>query len=112
MQNKIRPLVGLRSLFFSSRRFTSFFFLLWPSSRLLAFIRDLDLTCDTLRMQKYAFVFLAAVAALLAFVPLVESVAVGKRVTNAQRFARGMTPLPPAKRTKTQGASQIARLRW
>jgi len=55
-------------------------------------------------MQKYAFVFLAVVAALLAFVPLVEGVAVGKRVTNAQRFARGMTPLPPAKRTKTQGA--------
>lgn len=63
-------------------------------------------------MQKFAFVLLTAVAALLVFVPLIEGAAVGRRMTNAERFARGMTPLPPVKRTKTFGASEIARFHW
>ena len=56
-------------------------------------------------MQKFALIVLAASAALLGFVTPVESQALENRETNADRFARGMPPLPPAKRTETESMS-------
>ena len=59
-------------------------------------------------MQKFLFVFLVFVAVFLALVPSVEGAALGKRETNAERFARGMSPLPPVKRSRTEGTSNLA----
>jgi hypothetical protein len=47
-----------------------------------------------------------ATTALLGFVAPVESQSIEYRETNAERFARGMPPLPPSKRTETNGASK------
>jgi hypothetical protein len=58
-------------------------------------------------MQKFVLFFLVAFVTLLAFVPSVQGAAVEKRVTNGERFARGMTPLPPAKRSGTEGTSEL-----
>jgi len=53
-------------------------------------------------MQKFAFILLAVLATLLMLAPRVEGAAIDiRRETNAERFARGMTPLPPVKRTET-----------
>jgi len=52
-------------------------------------------------MQKFAFVFLAT--ALLGLVVPVEGVALVDRETNADRFARGLPPLPP----RADGAPQF-----
>jgi hypothetical protein len=57
-------------------------------------------------MQKFLFVFLAFVAVFVALVPSVEGAALGRQ-TNAERLARGMKPLPPVKRSKTEGASEL-----
>jgi hypothetical protein len=57
-------------------------------------------------MQKFLFVFLAFVAVFVALVPSVEGAALGRQ-TNAERLARGMKPLPPVKRSKTEGTSEI-----
>jgi hypothetical protein len=59
-------------------------------------------------MQKFVLFFLVAFVTLLALVPSVEGAAVEKRITNGERFARGMTPLPPAKRSGTEGTSELA----
>jgi hypothetical protein len=53
-------------------------------------------------MQKFAFILLAVLAMLMMLAPRVEGVAIEKRrETNAERLARGMTPLPPVIRTNT-----------
>ncbi|KAH8995124.1 hypothetical protein EDB86DRAFT_3077922 [Lactarius hatsudake] len=46
-------------------------------------------------MQRFVFLLLAASVVLFATVVPVEAVLLGKRETNAQRFARGLPPLPP-----------------
>ena len=52
-------------------------------------------------MQKFAFILLAVLATLMMLAPRVEGAAIEKRETNGERLARGMTPLPPVKRTET-----------
>ena len=52
-------------------------------------------------MQKFAFIFLAVLAVLMMLAPRVEGAAIERRETNAERFARGMTPLPPVRRTSS-----------
>jgi hypothetical protein len=56
-------------------------------------------------MQGFAFLLLVASVALLsASVLPVQTAFVGKRETNAQRFARGLPPLPPLRRSPTDSA--------
>jgi hypothetical protein len=51
-------------------------------------------------MQKFAFILLAVLATLMMLAPRAEGAAIAeKRETNAERFARGMNPLPPTKRS-------------
>ncbi|KAI9440890.1 hypothetical protein H4582DRAFT_1503589 [Lactarius indigo] len=57
-------------------------------------------------MQRFVFLLLAASVALLATVVPVEAAILGKRETNAQRFARGLPPLPPVKRSPTETAKR------
>jgi len=58
-------------------------------------------------MQKFAFILLAVLAMLMMLAPRVEGAAIEKRrETNAERFARGMTPLPPVRRTETSSTSE------
>ncbi|KAI9440893.1 hypothetical protein H4582DRAFT_1939900 [Lactarius indigo] len=57
-------------------------------------------------MQRFAFLLLAASVALLAIVIPAEAALLGKRETNAQRFARGLPPLPPARRSPTETAKR------
>ncbi|KAH9055750.1 hypothetical protein EDB87DRAFT_1687836 [Lactarius vividus] len=57
-------------------------------------------------MQRFVFLLLAASVALLATVVPVEAALLGKRETNAQRFARGLPPLPPARRSPTETAER------
>jgi len=52
-------------------------------------------------MQKFVFLFIAAFAALLGLVSPVQGLAAVRRETNAERFARGMPPLPPRFSTRT-----------
>jgi hypothetical protein len=56
-------------------------------------------------MQKFALVFLAASTALLGLVAPVEGVALVDRETNADRFARGLPPLPPRAPNQREGVS-------
>lgn len=56
-------------------------------------------------MQKFTLVFLAV--AFLGFLAPVESQALENRETNADRFARGMPPLPPSKRSVTESTSKL-----
>ncbi len=49
-------------------------------------------------MQKFALLFLVVSTALLGQLAPVEGVALVDRGTNAERFARGLPPLPPNKR--------------
>lgn len=56
-------------------------------------------------MQKFGLIVLAASAALLGFLAPVESQAIENRETNADRFARGLPPLPPARRSETESTS-------
>jgi hypothetical protein len=63
-------------------------------------------------MQKFLFVFLVFATVLLALAPSVEGSAIGERQTNAERFARGMNPLPPVKRSRTEGTSELACMFW
>jgi len=74
-----------------------------PSSRLHSSIVT-TLKDNSARMQKFVLFFLLALATLLVLVPSVEGAAIGKRDTNAERFARGMSPLPPVRRSGTQAA--------
>ncbi len=55
-------------------------------------------------MQRFAFLLLAASVALLRTVVPVEAALLMKRETNAQRFARGLPPLPPVRRSLTESA--------
>ncbi|KAH8989450.1 hypothetical protein EDB92DRAFT_1947404 [Lactarius akahatsu] len=55
-------------------------------------------------MQRFVFLFLAASVVLLATVVPVEAAFLGKRETNSQRFARGLPPLPPVRRSPTESA--------
>jgi hypothetical protein len=55
-------------------------------------------------MQGFAFLFLIASVALLSTVVPVQTTFVGKRETNAKRFARGLPPLPPVRRSPTESA--------
>jgi len=58
-------------------------------------------------MQKFAFILLAVLAMLMMLTPRVEGAAISqRRETNAERFARGMNPLPPARRTETSSTSE------
>ena len=58
-------------------------------------------------MQKFAFILLAVLAMLMMLAPRVEGAVIDRRrETNAERFARGMTPLPPLKRTPTSSTSE------
>jgi hypothetical protein len=57
-------------------------------------------------MQKFALICLAASTALLGLVAPVEGVALVDRETNADRFARGLPPLPPRAPTQREGVSQ------
>jgi len=52
-------------------------------------------------MQKFALIFLVASVALLGLVSPVKGMATVRRETNAERFARGMPPLPPRFGTRT-----------
>ncbi|KAI9451507.1 hypothetical protein BJY52DRAFT_99408 [Lactarius psammicola] len=57
-------------------------------------------------VQRFAFLlFVASVALLGAFVP-VEAALSMKRETNGQRFARGLPPLPPIRRSPTESAKR------
>jgi len=49
---------------------------------------------------------LVFVAVLLALAPSVEGSEVAERQTNAARFAQGMSPLPPVKRSRTEAAQR------
>ena len=80
---------------------------LLPSSRLRTSIVT-TLNNNSAMMQKFVFFFLVALVSLLALVPSVEGAAIERRITNAERFAQGMTPLPPARRSNTQGTSELA----
>ncbi|KAH9043985.1 hypothetical protein EDB84DRAFT_1471209 [Lactarius hengduanensis] len=55
-------------------------------------------------MQRFVFLLLAASVVLLATVVPVEAALLGKRETNAHRFARGLPPLPPVRRSPTESA--------
>ncbi|KAI0297459.1 hypothetical protein B0F90DRAFT_1739507 [Multifurca ochricompacta] len=59
-------------------------------------------------MQRFTVLFLAVSFVLLGFVaPVpVEAALLVKRETNAVRFARGLPPLPPVRRTKTSAAKR------
>ena len=63
-------------------------------------------TLKRLRMQKFAFIFLAVLATLMVLAPCVEAAAIERGETNAERFARGLTPLPPVKRTRPSRKSE------
>ncbi|KAI0287328.1 hypothetical protein BC826DRAFT_1118315 [Russula brevipes] len=54
-------------------------------------------------MQKLVFIVLAA---FLGLISLVEGVAAVTRETNADRFARGLPPLAPVRRTRTDTAKR------
>lgn len=54
-------------------------------------------------MQRFAFLLLVASVALLGAIIPVQG-AFKKRETNAQRFARGLNPLPPVRRSPTESA--------
>ncbi|KAH9059666.1 hypothetical protein EDB87DRAFT_1684518 [Lactarius vividus] len=57
-------------------------------------------------VQRLAFLLLAASATLLGtFIP-VEAALFMKRETNGQRFARGLPPLPPIRRSPTETANR------
>ncbi len=58
-------------------------------------------------MQRLAFLLLAASVALLGTVVPVEAALLGNRDTNGQRFARGLPPLPPVKRSPTESAWRL-----
>ncbi|KAI9458349.1 hypothetical protein BJY52DRAFT_1186839 [Lactarius psammicola] len=55
-------------------------------------------------MQRFAFLLLAASVALLGTIVPVEAAWQGKHETNGQRFARGLPPLPPVRRSLTETA--------
>ena len=57
-------------------------------------------------MQKFALIVLAASTALLGFLAPVEGVALVDRETNADRFARGLPPLPPRAPNQREGEPQ------
>ena len=57
-------------------------------------------------MQKFALICLAASTALLGLVAPVEGVALVDRETNADRFARGLPPLPPRAPSQREGVPQ------
>lgn len=65
---------------------------LYPPQVVRAFLREPEISVG---MQKFALIFLAASTALLGLVVPVEGVALTDRETNADRFARGLPPLPP-----------------
>jgi hypothetical protein len=63
-------------------------------------------------MQRFAFVLLVALVALLGLSTAVHAVPIGsatpvKRETNAMRFARGLPPLPPVKRTDSMWPTHV-----
>lgn len=63
------------------------------------------------QMQRFAVVLFAFVALFAIFVPSsVNALSHVKRETNADRFARGLTPLPPSRRStaKRQQTSQVS----
>ncbi|KAF8493038.1 hypothetical protein F5888DRAFT_1856170 [Russula emetica] len=66
-----------------------------PSPPLRLFARSFVNPRFLVGMQKFALIFLAASTALLGLVAPVEGVALVDRETNADRFARGLPPLPP-----------------
>lgn len=68
----------------------------FPPSFVHFFLRELGISKG---MQKFALLFLAASTSFLGFLAPVEGQAVAKRETNGERFARGMGPLPPTKRS-------------
>ncbi|KAH9986676.1 hypothetical protein BJV74DRAFT_885900 [Russula compacta] len=53
-------------------------------------------------MQKFAFILFALSAALLGLAAPVQDAAIMERETNAQRFARGMPPMAPVRRSETE----------
>ena len=59
-------------------------------------------------MQKFALILLAVLATLMMLAPRVEGAAIAeRRETNADRFARGMNPLPPARRAERTSESLV-----
>ena len=52
-------------------------------------------------MQKFALILFALSAALFGLAAPLEGAALMERETNAQRFARGMPPMAPVKRSET-----------
>ena len=59
-------------------------------------------------IQRFAFLLLVASVALVGTVVPVDAAKLAKRETNAQRFARGLGPLPPAKRCYTNSAWSLS----
>ncbi|KAI0259404.1 hypothetical protein BC834DRAFT_906271 [Gloeopeniophorella convolvens] len=57
-------------------------------------------------MQRFACVLLVASAVLLGLVVPSGAASLQRRETNAQRFARGLPPLPPIRRTSTDTAKR------
>ena len=64
----------------------------------------LYISTHSLIMQKFAILLLAASFALLGALVPVEAAFLPKRETNGHRFARGLPPLPPTRRSPTEGA--------
>ncbi|KAI9439000.1 hypothetical protein H4582DRAFT_1946070 [Lactarius indigo] len=57
-------------------------------------------------VQTFAFFLFVASVALLGTVVLVDAALLTKRETNGQRFARGLPPLPPTRRSPTETANR------
>lgn len=75
--------------------------LLPPPQVVRAFFREPEISVG---MQKFALLCLAVSTALLGLVAPVEGVALVDRETNADRFARGLPPLPPRAPSPREGA--------
>ncbi|KAI9458350.1 hypothetical protein BJY52DRAFT_1416454 [Lactarius psammicola] len=57
-------------------------------------------------MQRFLVLVLAASVALLGTIVPVEAALLGRHETNGQRFARGLPPLPPVRRSPTDTAKR------
>lgn len=73
-----------------------------PPQVVRAFLREPEFLVE---MQKFGLLFLAVSTALLGLVVPVQGVALQDRETNAERFARGMPPLPPRAPSQREGMS-------
>jgi hypothetical protein len=76
----------------------------FPPQVVRAFLREPEFSVG---MQKFALICLAASTALLGFLAPVEGVALVDRETNAERFARGLPPLPPRAPNQREGMPPV-----